>query len=120
MLNSLGWILILLLLLKIVFFKILNHLLTSRAKLTVKLYHRHIFNDKVISTTLSIFFRWIIVTLISDLKLLFGFRVALKLFLKYISYYSIHRHAILASGSTTTPSNILVGTKNEIMLIYHS
>jgi len=108
MLNCLSWIFILFFLLKIVFFKILNHLLTSRTKLTIKLYHRHIFNDKVVCATLSVFFLWIIVTLISDLKLLFGFSVALELFLKYISYYSVHRHTILTSDTSTTTSNVLI------------
>lgn len=38
-------------LLEVVFFQILNHLLPTMTKLAVELYHRHVFNCQIVSTS---------------------------------------------------------------------
>ncbi len=51
MLNGFCWVFIVLLFLKIVLLQVLNHLLTTLTKLAIELYHRHVLNSQIISTS---------------------------------------------------------------------
>ena len=57
MLYSFGGIFIVFLFLKVVFFELFDHLLSTSTQLAIKLNHRHVFNHQVVgSTALLIFF----------------------------------------------------------------
>jgi len=83
-LDSLGGVFVILLFLKIVFLKVLYHLLASLTELRVELYHWHVFHNQVIGTTVSVFFAALTALLVlinnsRDHSHLFGFLIHLEL-----------------------------------------
>ena len=118
-LNSLSRVLIVLLLLKVVFLKLFDHLLSTCTQLAIELNHRHVFDHKVISASAFLVFfisRIFILVLVSSGCRLHCRQFSLLILLELVFHDILLNLSLLRK---TLYHVLLLCAVKEMMLVNH-
>lgn len=113
-------IFIVLLLLKIVFLKLLDHLLPPCPELAIELYHGHVLDDQVICAALLVLLvsRIFVLVLICCSGGLHGGEFGLLVLLELVLHYVLLNFALLGQADLHGVA-ILLGAVQEVVLVDH-